>query len=251
MPPKMRDAQLKPYQMPLSGRLRTSIPPGQLEEGDFRQLINMRYTRAPGIKAIKGMSKVSDELVSPAPPAMEMGYTSQQMGGDDEQELTVTGGEPTYTWTVESGGGTVVPTTGSSSTYTAPSENPGCVNNPIIRVTDRWGSYVEIEVAVNTWPGADGAYVGSTPLECQADVPTDAMCDGNECPEGWDCCYSCCHPLYDCDNQVTQVAHSSQLSTQACDESAWCAAHCVTYAGSGDTRSQEMIDGGCCPEILL
>jgi hypothetical protein len=55
---------LKLFQMPLSGRWRPSLEAGQLEEGDFRVLTNMRYTQAPGIKAIKGMSKINTSALS-------------------------------------------------------------------------------------------------------------------------------------------------------------------------------------------
>jgi len=64
--PAKKDAtdELKLFQMPFSGRWRPVLEPGQLEEGDFRVLTNMRYTKAPGIKAIKGMSKINATALS-------------------------------------------------------------------------------------------------------------------------------------------------------------------------------------------
>lgn len=57
--PKKLDEKMNLFQMPLSGNWRPALEPGQLEEGDFRVLTNMRYTLAPGIKSVKGMSKVN------------------------------------------------------------------------------------------------------------------------------------------------------------------------------------------------
>jgi hypothetical protein len=60
----MADDKLKYAPVELTGRLITSVDPTQLGKGDFQQLTNMRYTNAPGIKAVQGMTKVNAASVT-------------------------------------------------------------------------------------------------------------------------------------------------------------------------------------------
>lgn len=57
----------KPFQIPMSGKWRPKPNANQLKEGDFRTLTNMRYTMAPGIKSILGMSKINGTAISSFP----------------------------------------------------------------------------------------------------------------------------------------------------------------------------------------
>lgn len=55
----------KPYQyvnIPLSGRLRTSVDGTELGEGDFQVLKNMRYGKATP-KSVAGMTKISNTII--------------------------------------------------------------------------------------------------------------------------------------------------------------------------------------------
>lgn len=57
------DRPLKLFQVPLSGKWRPKIDGTQMGEGDFQTLTNMRYTDAPGIRSISGMTKINTAAV--------------------------------------------------------------------------------------------------------------------------------------------------------------------------------------------
>jgi len=82
----------------------------------------------------------------------KIGYTTLQMSTGATQELTVTGSSGgTYTWATTSG--SIVPTEGTSVTYTAPATNANCASNPTITLTCG-GSVVDtITTAVNAVVG--------------------------------------------------------------------------------------------------
>ncbi len=54
----MEEKPLKPLNIPLTGKLKTSVDGSQLSEGDFQVLENMRHTNA-GLKSIGGMTKIN------------------------------------------------------------------------------------------------------------------------------------------------------------------------------------------------
>lgn len=58
------DKEFKPFQFSFNGKWKPSYPSEALAEGDFQVLTNMRYTDAPGIKSIMGMSKINSTAVS-------------------------------------------------------------------------------------------------------------------------------------------------------------------------------------------
>ena len=60
------DKSLVPINIPLTGRLKTSIDGTQLTEGDFQLLSNMRYTDA-GIRSISGMTKINTTALTSYP----------------------------------------------------------------------------------------------------------------------------------------------------------------------------------------
>lgn len=95
------------------------------------------------------------------PPVI--GFTSKQMTTNGRQNLTVSGGcgEP-YTWSIGSGRGSLSNSTGTSVTYTAPSSNPNCANNPTIKVTDKCGNYTTLDLAVSGYTSWEIAYTKST-----------------------------------------------------------------------------------------
>jgi len=54
----IKDSTLKPFDIPLSGKLRKDVDPLYLSPGDFRELINCRYT-VNGIKGVMGQTKIN------------------------------------------------------------------------------------------------------------------------------------------------------------------------------------------------
>lgn len=59
----MEEKPLKPLNIPLTGKLKTSVDGSQLSEGDFQELQNMRYTNA-GLKSIGGMTKINTSVTA-------------------------------------------------------------------------------------------------------------------------------------------------------------------------------------------
>jgi hypothetical protein len=49
----------KPFQITFSGKWKPAFSGTQLPDGDFQTLTNMRYTDAPGIKSVLGISKIN------------------------------------------------------------------------------------------------------------------------------------------------------------------------------------------------
>ena len=73
------------------------------------------------------------------------------------QTLTVTGSSGgTYTWATTSG--SIVPTEGTSVTYTAPASNANCSNNPTITLTCGGNVVDTITIAVNQVTSSYAAY---------------------------------------------------------------------------------------------
>jgi len=108
--------------------------------------VKVQYTELIGVE--RGMCECGTTAI---------GYTSQQMEVDEEQELTVENPEDgcLYAWAIASGGGSLSAAVGTSVTYTAPSTNPECANNPVITLTVRSVQCDSLEIAVNAnaWAG--------------------------------------------------------------------------------------------------
>lgn len=66
------DKPLKPQPLALSGKWRPVHDGTMLVDGDFQVLQNMRYTDAPGVKSIAGMTKINTN--APAYPKIRSGY---------------------------------------------------------------------------------------------------------------------------------------------------------------------------------
>ena len=96
---------------------------------------------------------------------------SNQMATGEIQTLSVTNPLPgeTYTWSIASGGGFLIPAAGNglSAVYTAPLTNVRCANNPTINLSSSSGVVATFKIAVNNATGNAGywTYVGGPQYE--------------------------------------------------------------------------------------
>ncbi len=58
------DEEFESFQFAFSGKWKPAYPGEALTEGDLQILTNMRYTEAPGVKSIMGMSPINTTPVS-------------------------------------------------------------------------------------------------------------------------------------------------------------------------------------------
>jgi len=144
---------------------------------------------------------------------ISIGYTTQGMQVDEEQNLSVIGDQEgcTYNWSL-SGGGSLSSPTGTHVIYIAPSENPNCDENATITLSVEGITCDTLEIAVNENVGAEHAY----------GLWTGAIY------QQW-----FFFKWYYCD--VTQAGGGSWETTPEMK----------------DVRTEEMIAAGCCPEELL
>jgi len=97
------------------------------------------------------------------PPLPFMINGPSQMSINQIATLSVFGGcGGPYFWEINSGGGSLSSSTGTSVNYTSPSSNPNCDLNPLISVTDKAGQIVYKSITVNA------TCVNSTQSECRA-----------------------------------------------------------------------------------
>jgi hypothetical protein len=195
-------------------------------------------------------------------PAPVISYTTQAMSCNGTQNLSASGGSGgPYTWHLSSGGGSLNPSTGSSTVYTAPSSNPNCANNPQIYVTDVCGtSSVVLKIAVNcfvgvpdcapTPPGHNNAYVfadGSPQCSpasastCQCSVPTGYYdCGGSRICDGG--------LISNCPTTNPPLNCTQSYPPRVCQPNSGCnaLAGCIS-----DIRTPTQLSNGCCPAALL
>lgn len=159
-----------------------------------------------------------------------IGYTSQQMSTDEAQSLTIDDGcsGGNYTLEISSGGGSI-----DGLTYTAPSTNAECADNPTI-VLKLDGVIIDtLNIAVNKSDQLGWAYI---------DYSEATTCVGGYCKK-----YA---TLYRCNG----VAGSRTF--QSCVYGDWI--ECEDLSGCGnceggnyDIRTEAQITAGCCPAGLL
>jgi len=213
---------------------------------------------------------------------ISIGYTTQQMSVDEQQNLTVAGAVEgcTYTWGL-SGGGSLSASEGTAVTYTAPSSNPGCVNNATISLNVEGGGQCDsLQIAVNAdTPGAS-AYVIKTCFDgmdtCESGCGCFTLwgvaykCDGtvkNTCgAENPGCLnYGAGFTYPTCAGAKAAVCiNNNQAQCSSCaaalafaNASSCNATNFVKTGGSPgglgttDIRTTEQIAAGCCPAALL
>jgi hypothetical protein len=196
-------------------------------------------------------------LSSSCAPACEckyIGYTTKQMDVNETQELTVIDPDPDceYGWFITSGGGGLSPLTGTSTTYTAPSSNNGCGENPTITLTVNGLPCDTLDIAVNAYPNLThyAFYVNGT--GCYSAVPNGGqLCGDYVCQLPY--CWQCCVDRLACDGSLINVTYSNNCWDHNADPGCgvnWCAQFCSDTSKT-DVRTEAMIAQGCCPSGLL
>ncbi len=178
--------------------------------------------------------------------ALSIGYTTQQMSCDGSQLLTATGGAGCYEWSLTGGGGALSAATGKTTTYTAPSSNANCANNPTIQLKDYCGTVATLKIAVNC---ADLICANEAMVFCFVDTEAPVglgycvaryYCDGSKMPE--DCGSSSVY----CQEQGYTSADYVTSEWQNC-----CGTYGLPTCGFNDVRSAALKTAGCCPAQLL
>jgi len=183
---------------------------------------------------------------------ISIGYTTQGMQVNEEQNLTVVGAVAgcTYTWGL-SGGGELSAETGTAITYTAPSTNAECTNNAAITLSVDGSLCDSLHIAINVYAWSTIAYTIYGP--CIKLGPGGHPCPHLTIPAGqyW---IGAPYNNYKCDGtRISCSLQSSYNYIRPQDEAAgwaFCAAN-HTYDGTVDQRTEQMITQGCCPVVLL
>lgn len=163
-----------------------------------------------------------------------IGYTTQQMAINEEQNLIVVDPETgcTYDWAIDSGGGSLSSPTGESVIYTAPSSNENCDENPIISLSVDGDVCDTLAIAINAWVGDQRASMDYA--WWYSPISPYYNCGTPDC--------GCMYHYNDCD-----AAFLSRHIWWCGGDQATCAAADYHY----DERTSAMITGGCCTSYLL
>lgn len=196
---------------------------------------------------------------------IEIGYTTQQMSTDEEQALEVINAIEgcVYDWEITSGGGSLSANQGTNISYTAPSTNAECVENPVISLSVEGNVCDTLAIAINAVAGAayyineciseSFSFPSYLKLNCRtATVRTDEYnCDDTFnaiigfCPfESKSCTEPC--SLDDCIAQLTLPYEMT-----CAERSLLCDPNSYALNEPDDKRTPEQKTAGCCPAALL
>jgi hypothetical protein len=182
-----------------------------------------------------GCVTLSSNCVPPC-GCKSIGFTTHQMGLDEEQTLTVVDyvEDCTYDWAITDGGGSLSPLSGISVTYTSPSSNTNCDSNPRIAlyVNDVECDVLYLAVTNTVTPG--NAYKDYT--------TTEPTCVGGYCKQYVE--YRTC------------IDFLSNRKFESCTPDGWMPCNDVSdcvgcYDAKNDIRSEAQLEAGCCPEGLM
>jgi hypothetical protein len=198
----------------------------------------------------------------PCSAVISIGFTTQQMSANDTQDLHIHDGGTNicgiqdFTWEVTSGGGSI----NVNGTYTAPSSNENCTNNPTISLLCNGTMIDTLDIAINSVSGGGAAYVAVS----TATSPTQCHSDGNPDYSVGDC-GSYNRSRYRCDGVYV---NAYDLTNCGGSIGCWtggefgnpdcCTNFMVTCTPFGDCepatvdlRTESQLLAGCCPEALL
>jgi hypothetical protein len=178
-----------------------------------------------------------------------IGYTSLSMMVNETQQFTVIGGIDTalYTFEIIAGGGTIT----SSGLYTAPSSNPGCINNATVGLFCYGVMKDSIELTINAYPSCA---VAEREFVCQIAGQCGGTC--------WYRTYDCngimiipypCAPGYlgtcsDCHDDPNPYCY--RVTGGAPGIYTESAEYYLCPMPTGDVRTTDMIKAGCCPPVF-
>jgi RHS repeat-associated protein len=201
-------------------------------------------------------------------PPIIVGNT--QMNCGDQQVLSIWNYQKgnTYTWSIQSGGGSLSASSGERVTYTAPYENPYCANNPTIVVSRNGEAVGSIVISINCHTGSedDRAYIcysdflsGKANACCAWDA-VDAVCVRGD---AYNCFgakieaghYGCVH-FASCKKTYTHLGIkwncvNHDFAQTLYDSYEECISSCILYYTAPNTctdiRTEVLKQQGCCP----
>jgi len=185
------------------------------------------------------------------PSAASITYTTLQMAIEEEQILwadPILSDGNLYEWAVTSGGGSLSSATGNGVTYTAPSTNANCAQNPTITLSCQGKELDSITIAVNVVTGNCATAV----TECRENPLIGQGSWGHSCYR-WLNCDGTYEPVGTCGRTSSGgVACGDWYLVSNCTLH-WedCSALGPTTGGIPDSRTEAQIAAGCCPEALL
>ena len=176
---------------------------------------------------------------------VSIGFTTQGMEINESQNLWVLGGSDScvYNWSILSGDGSLSANTGLSVGYTAPSSNPNCDGNAIIKLSVEGSVCDTLAIAINA---VSGNAIAVTRCRDRACPPCSWI--SGKCGACWS--HYRCNSSYRSDLENIQCAclggeyGTVSAYVKTCLDG-------IYNAGYNDRRTPAMIIAGCCPEQLL
>ncbi|MCK4819858.1 hypothetical protein KA005_29100 [bacterium] len=200
---------------------------------------------------VKGSNCGCIELSSNCLPVCgckSIGYTTQQMVTDEVQGLSVVDpvGGCTYSWSIDSGDGSLSSPTGTSVNYTAPSTNAECANNPTIILSVGGIPCDSLQMSVNAYTSNTRAYWETDRCDCDSypGTPGAVYCFGSY--------YNCDSVFYAGDGFTCYYGSQTEPPCGTiCDTCATPYTSSCTPGDAADMRSAYKKTEGCCPAGLL
>lgn len=206
---------------------------------------------------------------------LSIAYTSQQMQVNESQALHAHDSEygdevpccqpDELRWEIVTGGGYLNPSTGPSVTYFAAASNPGCASNALIKLSDCCGREATLAIAVNSF--TDPVALAYSMIDSCRDI---APVDNCQLAFHWIYGIAGIYNAWNCAGTLLE-REGLEVCNGSGDLSSMAGACCLetpcgpmpphtcdmiielaeTVCPSGDHRTPEMIEQGCCPEQAL
>jgi hypothetical protein len=218
--------------------------------------------------------------IYPCPKNASITYTTQQMAVSEQQSLGIDkyegqcGTGASWLWEILSGGGSLSdPTSSSGCTYTAPSSNANCEQNPTIALSCDGVVMDTLDIAVNgNSSGGEAYYVANAPFpgaQCYWYITADSYsCSGEyiasrDCANcgGFTACGCAMDLCYTPGDPGNCIGDNSPCAGSRICDAAGVLSRCTTCGtvngvsigclGKTEVRTVAMKTAGCCPSELL